>query len=322
MGQTGALKFQSAATVTDSGIDQSVIGMGTVVLAATITGGTATLDITGKAGGAQTSAVYAARLSSGATATSITASGLYRVDVRGLSTLTLTLSAVSGATVTVVGYADEIGGGLMPSTSAGLAVDTELPAATSIPSPNSTAIAGLTMPRILSMLEVVHANGLTNTTYLEGREGNTDAMNPASFIYLCTMAQNQLFDGTQMVRQRSNTSVTLLASAARTTTQTSADLTNYNARGIQVTLDMTNVAASPSVTLTINGKDPASGKYYLLLSGAAVTTAVTNTYTVYPGATVAANVSASNVLPYTFQIVVTANNANSGTYSVGYNLIV
>ena len=33
----------------------------------------------------------------------------------------------------------------------------------------------------------------------------------------------------------------------------------------------------------IQGKDAASGKYYTLLVGAAVTTISTNVYTVYPG---------------------------------------
>lgn len=151
---------------------------------------------------------------------------------------------------------------------------------------------------------------------------SADAVSAASYLGFQMNAANQLYNETNFDRQRNNTAATLLASAARTTTQTSADIVNYNARGIQVILDMTNVAASPSVTVSINGKDPVSGKYYLLLQGAAVTTAVTNVYTVYPGVTATANVSASQVLPRTFQIVVTANNSNSGTYSVGYNLIV
>ena len=112
--------------------------------------------------------------------------------------------------------------------------------------------------------------------------------------------------------------ITWLPSASRTTTQTSPDFSSQGCRNIAVVLDVTNVAAAPSVTVTINGKDPASGKYYLLLAGAAVTTAVTNVYKVGPQLPAAANVSANDVLAPTFQIVVTANNANAGTYSVGY----
>lgn len=117
-----------------------------------------------------------------------------------------------------------------------------------------------------------------------------------------------------------NLEATLLPSAARTTTQTSADIPTFQASNIQVVLDVTNVAASPSVTVTINGKDSASGKYFLLLSGAAVVTAVTNRYKVGPFIGAAANVAAQDYLPRVIQIVVTANNANAATYSVGYVL--
>jgi len=114
--------------------------------------------------------------------------------------------------------------------------------------------------------------------------------------------------------------VTLLASGARTTTQTSADLLNVGGcSALNVVLDMTTVGTG-SVTITINGKDVASGKYYLILAGAAVTTNSTNRYRVGPTITAAANSIAQDYLPRTFQIVVTANNANSATYSVGYSL--
>jgi hypothetical protein len=114
--------------------------------------------------------------------------------------------------------------------------------------------------------------------------------------------------------------VTVLASAARTTTQTQADQTNQGAAGIVVILNMT-VVGTGSVTLTIQGKDPVSGSYYTLLAGAAVTTNSTNVYRVYPGLTAAANAVASDNLPRTWRVLVTANNANSATYSVGAILL-
>lgn len=111
----------------------------------------------------------------------------------------------------------------------------------------------------------------------------------------------------------------LFASAARTTTQTSRDIANPGYHWIDVVMD-TTVFGTGSVTLTINFKDPASGKYVLLLSGAAVVSVVTNTYTVGPTAASSANVSIPRNLPDVLQIVCTANNANSQTYSVGYIL--
>ncbi len=146
---------------------------------------------------------------------------------------------------------------------------------------------------------------------------NTDASSGTSFPSVGPM----MWNGASWDFQRNNLdNITLLASAARTTTQTVADQTNYNARGIVVVLDMT-VVGTGSVTLEIDAKDPVSGKYYAVLTGAAVTTNSTNVYTVYPGNTVTANVSASTVLPRTWRVKVTANNANSATYSVGAMLI-
>jgi hypothetical protein len=122
-------------------------------------------------------------------------------------------------------------------------------------------------------------------------------------------------------RVRGNEEITLLASAARTTTQTSADIVNYNGNSaLIVVLDMTTVGTA-SVTVSIDGKDTVSGKYYNILTGAAIITNSTNRYKVGPNIAAVANSIAQDYLPRIFRIVVTANNANSGTYSVGYCLV-
>jgi hypothetical protein len=119
---------------------------------------------------------------------------------------------------------------------------------------------------------------------------------------------------------RNNTQVPWLTSAARTTTQTlTPDAVNYNARGLHVVLDVTS-AGTGSITLTIQGKD-ANGIYYTLLAGAAVTTNSTNVYRVGPGLTAAANAVANDFVPLTFRLLLTANNANSMTYSASYALV-
>jgi YbbR domain-containing protein len=112
----------------------------------------------------------------------------------------------------------------------------------------------------------------------------------------------------------------VITGAAATVTQNTADYKNGSFRGIKVVLDMTTVGTG-SVTVTIQGKDAASGKYYTLLAGAAVVTNSTNVYTVFPGAPATANVSANDQLPQTFRILVTANNANPATYTVGATLL-
>ncbi len=113
---------------------------------------------------------------------------------------------------------------------------------------------------------------------------------------------------------------TALTSAARTTTTSSADLDNPHKNGVHVILDVTEISGSPSITLKVEGKDPASGKYYSILEGAAVTTAGTYVYKVFPGATSAANSVANDIVPKTWRVTVEHANTDSITYSVGYSL--
>jgi hypothetical protein len=109
--------------------------------------------------------------------------------------------------------------------------------------------------------------------------------------------------------------------AGATTTQTSPDLANPAARGVKVVV-VTTAIGTGSITLTIQGKDIASGTDYTLLAGVAINTNTTNIYTVYPGLTAAANVTATDVLPQLWRLLVTANNANAATYTVGFSTLV
>jgi hypothetical protein len=123
-------------------------------------------------------------------------------------------------------------------------------------------------------------------------------------------------------KNRGNTdNITVLASAARTTTTTSADLTNFNARGVVICVDTTVNAVACSNVVTISGKDPVSGKYQVLLTGAAIVAVGTVFFTIYPGATPATNLAVSLPLPRTFKVTITSGNANSATYSVGASFI-
>jgi hypothetical protein len=96
---------------------------------------------------------------------------------------------------------------------------------------------------------------------------------------------------------------------------------NLGARGIKV-VAVTTVIGTGSVTVTIQGKDRASGTYYTLLAGAAIVTNTTNIYTVYPsGIAAVANVTAVDALPDIYRVTVTANNANPATYTVGWSTL-
>lgn len=131
-----------------------------------------------------------------------------------------------------------------------------------------------------------------------------------------------LYNGTTTDQQRGNLdNISLISASAVTTTQTGTDQKNYNARGCHVILNMTSVGTG-SVTLEIDAKDPVSGNYYALLTGAAVVTNSTNIYRVYPNLTASANAVANDILPRTWRVKVTANNANATSYTVSTVLVV
>lgn len=112
----------------------------------------------------------------------------------------------------------------------------------------------------------------------------------------------------------------VLSGTNATTNQSSLDIYAQNFKGVTVVLDMT-AAGTGSVTLSIQGKDSASGKYFPLVTGAAIIANGTSVYTIYPGITTATasttGASVSGILPATFRILVTAGNANPTTYTVG-----
>jgi hypothetical protein len=123
-------------------------------------------------------------------------------------------------------------------------------------------------------------------------------------------------------RWRNNMDLTILASAARTATNQSSDITNYNGRGMHLVIDVTAASATPSVVFTIQGKDALSGKYYTILASSAITGTGTTVLKVHPGITAAANASVSDLLPRTWRIDATHADSDSITYSVGASVIV
>ncbi|MGG4034219.1 hypothetical protein ABEV74_11050 [Paenibacillus cisolokensis] len=137
---------------------------------------------------------------------------------------------------------------------------------------------------------------------------------------LGTYAEMAAFNGGNWDRWRGNTQSLLLNGVSRTTTTVSADQINHNARGVHIILDVTN-AGTGNITLSIEGKDVASGKYYPILTGDAVTTNGTYVYRVYPGITPVEKQAISDVIPRTYRVKVTHNNSDSITYSVSCALI-
>lgn len=102
--------------------------------------------------------------------------------------------------------------------------------------------------------------------------------------------------------------VTLAAQAAGTVSQ---DVDNPSSRGILVGINISAVTGSPSLTVTVRGKDYPSGQYYTLLASAAITGTGFTLLTIYPGVTAAANSAANLPLPRTFNIEAVVTGAAS-----------
>ncbi len=163
--------------------------------------------------------------------------------------------------------------------------------------------------------------GAGNFDRLTGQTPSTDNLSVNSNS-LKVFSQEYIFNENGFDRKRGNTEETILASAARTSSVSSSDFTNFNAKGIKVVIDVTADPAAASVTFDIEGKDPISGNYYSLLTSAAVTAVGTTVLTVFPGIAETANLKASDILPRTYRVTATHADGDSITYSVSGALVV
>lgn len=118
-----------------------------------------------------------------------------------------------------------------------------------------------------------------------------------------------------------NRNIEVFASAARTASVNSADFANEERHGLHLIIDVTADPASASITVTIEGKDAVSGKYYDILVSPAIIAVGTTVLKVYPGIAVSANAAANDVLPPTWRVKVVVVDTDSLTYSVGANLV-
>jgi hypothetical protein len=110
--------------------------------------------------------------------------------------------------------------------------------------------------------------------------------------------------------------IVVLPSAARTAATTATF--NTACRGGIFIIDITAVSGAASLTFTIKGQDPASGKTYTILASAALVAVATTVLRVHVELTAAANTIAKDMLPQCVQVAVTVGTADSATYSVGF----
>jgi tagatose-1,6-bisphosphate aldolase non-catalytic subunit AgaZ/GatZ len=113
--------------------------------------------------------------------------------------------------------------------------------------------------------------------------------------------------------------VLVAPSAARTATW-NVPVKDNQAKYADIVVDITAWTAG-SLTVTLQGYDSASGKYYTILASTALAAAATTVLRVGPALTVAANSVANFALPKELRVLLTHADATSITYSVGMSLI-
>lgn len=114
----------------------------------------------------------------------------------------------------------------------------------------------------------------------------------------------------------------LFPSAARAVAQayTSGDQDGSEVEFLHVIIDVTAVTDTPALTVRIQGKDPASGKYYDILVSAAIATVSTTVLKVGPGLTAVANLVANDIVPSIWRVTVTHGDTDEAVWSGGANL--
>ena len=145
----------------------------------------------------------------------------------------------------------------------------------------------------------------------------------SSFVPLMTGAF--VFNGTSLDRQRGNIDTAALINYTAAAAGTNGtDQTNFNGRGVKLVIDITALTGvSPTLTVTVQGKDAASGKYYTILASAALAAVATTTLEIYPGIATAANATQGVTLPRVWRVITTITGTTPAvTATVGASVIV
>ncbi len=142
-----------------------------------------------------------------------------------------------------------------------------------------------------------------------------DALTPSNYLKINS-------DGSIGTGSGTDTGALLTLTAASASVN-SADQTNQASKGIKVVVDITAITGtSPTLTVTLEGKDLASGAYYTILASAALTAVGVTVLTVFPGATAVANVAANDFLPKTWRVQATIGGTTPAvTATIGASTI-
>lgn len=164
-------------------------------------------------------------------------------------------------------------------------------------------------------LKVITANGTNPQSF---KADNADAVAVSATVDKPAMVtRNSVFNGTSWDRMYNNATGAVLAAGA-TTAQTSATQTTYNASKLAVVINI-SAFTSGTLTFTVNGITSTGYTYPILVSTALAATGVTP-LRIFPGATPSANATANDLVPRSYNVVVTGTFV--ATYGVDFELSV
>lgn len=129
--------------------------------------------------------------------------------------------------------------------------------------------------------------------------------------------------GQNQPRQGNNVDgISLLALTAVSANTLGADQSNLHSSAITIVVDITAISGTgATLVVTLEGKDPISGKYFTILASAGLTAIGTTVLRVFPDATAAANLTLNSILPKTYRVRATITGTTPAvTATVGASL--
>ena len=330
--QTQAYKsftFQSGATATGNGTVADVTGYDVLTLQTTISA-TATVSYEVSSDNSNWYSIFGLNPNSVANqSVSTTVGGMARFNVTGLRYFRARISAYTSGTVDVIGVATR-GSFQIPNVTSNYGSADGNTASPYLLGTGSYLLGfnGTTWDRVRTVNTGQIKATLYNSTGTEPTITSLSSLGDGATLSSNGLAQyglNYLYNGASYDRFRNNLVGTGLASAARTSTTTSSDFTNYNHRGIVLSLNVTVASGAGGLQVQIQAKDTIALAYKAINTApTAITATGQYIYMIYPGIDTVSNNNAQNVsqvLPQIFRISVTHGDSSSYTYSVNYHMI-
>jgi len=127
------------------------------------------------------------------------------------------------------------------------------------------------------------------------------------------------YNGSSFDRWRNNAPITIFSATARTASENSADLINFNARGFYGHVDVTAVSGTnPTMNLALQGKeDEVTDNYLQIRAFTEITTTTTIDFLFYPTPATSGQYTqtANNVIPRIWRIAFTIGGTDTPTFT-------